>query len=165
MTAIPGRHPSNGGWATPFVSTDTGVMAIAQPTDELFEDVPSPPRALPKHRYPLPIVVAGVLTLLAAVYSFALAPGVISAAHDLRNGQSALKRGDYQTAVTDLRRAHGQAPTSNDVTVSLAEAEFAASDPADAMNLLKGVRLSQSDWNALKQYMPLKYQQYFSPVS
>jgi len=52
-----------------------------------------------------------------------------------------------------------------DVTVSLAEAEFAASDPADAMNLLKGVRLSQSDWNALKQYMPLKYQQYFSPVS
>ncbi len=140
-------------------------MAITEPMGELVADVASPPRALPKHRYPLPIVVAGVLTVLAAVYSFALAPGVISAAHDLRNGQSALKHGDYQTAVTDLRRAHGQAPTSKDVTVALAEAEFAASEPADAMNLLTGVRLSQSDWDALKQYMPAKYQRYFSPVS
>ncbi len=140
-------------------------MTIAEPTGELVADVPSPPPALPKHRYPLPIVVAGVLTLLAAVYSFALAPGVISAARDLRNGQSALKRGDYQTAVTDLQRAHGQAPTSKNVTVALAEAEFAAGEPTDAMNLLKGVRLSQSDWDALKQYMPAKYQQYFSTVN
>jgi predicted Zn-dependent protease len=140
-------------------------MAIAETPGASVAERPSPPPALPKHRYPLPIVLAAVVTLLAAAYSFALAPGVISAAHDLRNGQSALKQGNYQTAVTDLERAHSAAPTSKDVTLALAEAEFASGDPTDAMNLLTNVKLTQSQWTDLKQYMPAKYQQYFSSTS
>jgi thioredoxin-like negative regulator of GroEL len=123
------------------------------------------PPALPKHRYPLPIVLAAVITLAAAAYSFARAPALIDAGREMRAGQSALARGDYGTAVRELRAADAHAPTSHDITVSLAEAEFADNDPADAMRLLNGVKLSQSDWTALQQYMPAQYQKYFVRTS
>lgn len=123
------------------------------------------PSALPKHRYPLPIVLAAVIALAAAAYSFARAPALIDAGREMRAGQSALARGDYDTAVRQLRAADAVAPTSHDITVSLAEAEFADNDPADAMRLLNGVRLSQGDWTALKQHMPAQYQQYFVHTS
>jgi hypothetical protein len=79
----------------------------------------------------------------------------------MRAGQSALARGDYGTAVRELRAADAEASNSHDITVSLAEAEFADNDPGDAMRLLEGVKLSQSDWTALQRYMPTQYQRYF----
>ena len=123
------------------------------------------PTALAKHRYPLPIVLAAVITLVAAAYSFARAPALIDAGHEMRAGQSALARGDYGTAVDQLRAADAKAPTSQDITVSLAEAEFADNDPADAMRLLRGVKLNRSEWTTLQRYMPAQYQQYFVHTS
>ncbi len=123
------------------------------------------PPALPKHRYPLPIVLSIVITLAAAAYSFTRAPALIDAGREMRAGQSALARGDYDTAVRQLRAADAIALTSHDIEVSLAEAEFADNDPADAMRLLNGVKLSQSDWTALQRYMPVQYQQYFVHTS
>jgi hypothetical protein len=119
-----------------------------------------PPR-LAKHRYPLPIVAAAVITLIAVGYSFVLAPGVVSASRDLQAGRDALHRGDYDVAVNRLKAAHDAAPSSHDVTLSLAEAEFASHDPVDAMALLDGVKLDQGDWDELTRYMPQEYQKYF----
>jgi hypothetical protein len=124
-----------------------------------------PPPRIPRHRYPLPIVLAGVVTLAAAVYSFTLAPQLVSAQHDLTAGRRALKSGDYVGAAAKLARAHREAPTSRDVTVSLAEAEFASGQGNSAMELLRNVKLTQSEWTELQIYMPETYQQYFRPVS
>jgi hypothetical protein len=123
------------------------------------------PPALAKHRYPLPIVLAVVITLVAAAYSFARAPALIDAGHEMRAGQAALARGDYDTAVRQLRAADAKASTSHDITISLAEAEFADSDPAAAMRLLRGVKLDRSEWTALQRYMPAQYQRYFVHTS
>jgi len=125
----------------------------------------APPPRIPRHRYPLPIVLAGVVTLAAAAYSFTLVPGLVSAQHDLSAGRAALKNGDYVGATVRLTRAHTEAPTSKDVTVSLAEAEFASGQGSSAMELLRNVKLTESEWTELKLYMPESYQQYFQPVS
>lgn len=125
----------------------------------------APPPRIPRHRYPLPIVLAGLATLVAAIYSFTLVPDLISAQHDLSSGRAALTRGDYSAANAALTRAHSEAPTSRDVTVALAEAEFADGQPTAAMQLLRNLKLTQSEWTQLKVYMPETYQQYFQPVS
>jgi len=124
----------------------------------------APPPRIPRHRYPLPIVLAGVVTLAAAIYSFTLVPQLVSAQRDLHSGQVALAKGDYPGAMAALRKAHSEAPTSHDVTVSLAEAEFANGQPESAMELLRNVKLTQSEFTQLKMYMPESYQQYFGAV-
>jgi thioredoxin-like negative regulator of GroEL len=140
-------------------------MLSAEDTSAQIGEVAAPPPALPKHRYPKAIVAAGVLTLVAAAYSFYSAPPLISAAHHLRAGQTALAQGQLSTADVELRRAHAAVPTSHKITVALAEAEFANGEDAEAMELLRGVKLDSGEWTALQRYMPARLQSYFEPTS
>lgn len=123
------------------------------------------PTPLPPHTYPLWVVLAAVLTLLAALYSFTRVPPLVDAGRNLRSGQAALSRGDYTTAMTQLERAHEDSPSSRKVTIYLATAEFGANQPQAALALLQGMQLTQSEWSTLTQTMPPSIQAQFHPTN
>jgi predicted Zn-dependent protease len=106
-------------------------------------------------------VVAAVVTLLAAGYSFVLAPSVMHASTDLSDGRAALQRKDYVTAMALLREAYRAQPHSHKVQLAYAEAAFAGGNDDEAMHVLEHVKLSESDWTELTKVMPAQYQQYF----
>ena len=123
------------------------------------------PAPIPPHTYPLWVVLAAALTLVAALYSFARVPTLVGAGRDLRSGKAALARGDYTGAVVELERAHEESPTSRKVTIFLATAEFGANEPQPALELLAGIKLTQSEWSTLTQTMPPSIQAQFHPTS
>jgi len=110
------------------------------------------------------IVLAALLTVLAAGYSFVQAPTLVQAARDMRAGDAEMAHHDYVTAAATLADAHRSVPTSRKITIGLAEADFGAGKPDAAMRLLRGMRLSPSEWQTLTQTMPAQYQQYFGPA-
>jgi hypothetical protein len=128
---------------------------------------PAPPerRALAKHSYPIVVVVAAALTLVATAYSFTRAPSLVRAGRALRAGQAALSRRDYVAAAGDLERVHAAAPSSHKAVVLLAEADFGAGRDNAGLQLLRGVRLSPGDWNKLTTTMPVSLQSLFGPTS
>jgi hypothetical protein len=87
-------------------------------------------RALPRHSYPLWVVVAAAITFVAAVYSFMQLQTLVDAAGNLRAGEKALAARDYTTAAVQLEAAHEQAPASRKITIYLATADFGLGDPA-----------------------------------
>ena len=125
----------------------------------------APPARLPRHRYPWPIVAAGLVVILAAVYSFTLAPGVVAASNDLNAGRDALARGDYATALVKLHTAYQDDPGSHKVQLAYAEAAFGGGQPRTAMRVLVGVKLTNNEFTELEKYMPAAYQKYFDTVS
>jgi thioredoxin-like negative regulator of GroEL len=123
------------------------------------------PARVPPHTYPLWVVLAAVLTLLAALYSFTRVPTLVAADRNLRSGQAALARHDYTTAVAQLERAHEESPSSRKATIFLATAEFGANQSQAALALLQGMRFTQSEWSTLTQTMPPSVQALFSPTN
>jgi hypothetical protein len=123
------------------------------------------PAQIPPHTYPLWVVLAAVLVLLAALYSFTRVPTLVDAGRDLRSGQAALARGDYATAVTQLVRAHEESPSSRKVTVDLATADFGVNQPQAALELIQGMKFTQSEWATLAQTMPPSIQALYHPTS
>ena len=91
------------------------------------------------------IVLAALVTVLAAGYSFVQAPTLVQAARDMRAGDAEMAHHDYVTAAATLADAHRSVPTSRKITIGLAEADFGAGKPDAAMRLLRGMRLSPSD--------------------
>jgi hypothetical protein len=130
------------------------------PTAVAQAEAPLPP-ALPKHRYPLPIIAAAIAMIAAVAYSLLSVPHLVAAGRDYRAGTSALSSGDYSTAFARLSRAHTEAPTSRKILIALAEADFADGHAASGLRLLEGVKLTSSEWNGLTAYMPAQYQKYF----
>ena len=116
---------------------------------------------VPPHTYPVWVVLAAVLVLLAALYSFTRVPKLVEAGRHLRAGKAAIARHDYATAVADLERARREAPTSRKVTIYLATADFGVNQPEAALDLLQGLRLTQSEWTTLTQAMPAAVQAQF----
>ena len=109
---------------------------------------------VPPHTYPVWVVLAAALILLAALYSFTRVPKLVEAGRDLRAGKAAIARRDFATAVTDLERARRESPTSRKVTIYLATADFGVNQPQAALDLLQGLRLTQGEWATLTQAMP-----------
>ncbi len=66
---------------------------------------------MPKHRYPIAIVLAALVTVLAAGYSFVQAPTLVQAARDMRAGEADMSGHDYVTAAATLANAHRSVPT------------------------------------------------------
>ncbi len=124
----------------------------------------SEPAQVPPHTYPLWVVLAAVLVLLAALYSFTRVPTLVEAGRNLRVGEAAVARHDYTTAVVQLERAHEESPSSRKVTIYLATADFGANQPQAALGLLQGMRLTQSEWSTLTQTMPASIQAQFHPT-
>jgi thioredoxin-like negative regulator of GroEL len=137
-------------------------MALAE--QALPVESHEPPR-LPKHRYPAVVVAAAVLTIGAAAYSFTRAPALVDAGRNLRSGQRALARQDYVAAAAQLQRAHDEAPSSRKITISLAEADFGANRRREALELLRRMRLTRSEWTTLTTTMPPSIQRFFQPTS
>jgi len=125
----------------------------------------SEPDRIPPHTYPVWVVLAAVLTLLAALYSFTRVPTLVEAGRNLRSGRAALARGDYATAVAQLERAHEESPSSRKATIYLATADFAAHQPEAALQLLRGLELTQSEWSTLTQTMPPSIRAQFHPTN
>jgi hypothetical protein len=123
------------------------------------------PAAIPPHTYPLWVVLAAAVTLLAALYSFTRVPTLVEAGRDLRAGEAAVTRGDYATALVDLERAHTESPSSRKATVYLATAEFGENEPQPALELLSGMQLTQSEWTTLTRTMPPSIQAQFHPTN
>lgn len=123
-----------------------------------------PPR-LPKHSYPIGVVAAAVLTIVAAAYSFTRAPSLVSAGRELHSGQAALAHHNYAIAVEELQRAHKEVPSSRKATILLAEADFGAHHDGAGLLLLRGMRLTQSEWSTLTKTMPPSVQAFFGPAS
>lgn len=118
----------------------------------------SEPAQVPPHTYPAWVVVVAALIVLAALYSFTLVPTLVDAGHNLRSGQAALDRGDYGTAITDLQRAYEDSPSSRNVRIYLATAEFGANQPQAALGFIQGMRFTQSEWATLTRTMPTSVQ-------
>jgi predicted Zn-dependent protease len=140
-----------------------GAAAAESPEPAQAVSTEPPPR-LPKHRYPIAIVLAALFTVLAAGYTFVQAPTLVQAARDMRVGEADMAGHDYETAAVTLGKAHRTVPTSRKITIDLAEADFGAGEPDAAMRLLRNMRLSPSEWQTLTQTMPADYQKYFVPT-
>jgi predicted Zn-dependent protease len=89
------------------------------------------------------------------------APALVDAGRSLRSGQAAIARHDYVTAAARLERAHEAVPSSRKVTISLAEADFGANRPQAALDLLRGMKLTEREWSTLTQTMPASIQRLF----
>jgi hypothetical protein len=124
----------------------------------------SEPSQVPPHTYPVWVVLVAALIVVAALYSFARVPTLVSAGRDLRAGEAAVGRHDYPTAVADLERAHQESPTSRKVAIYLATADFGVNQPQAGLDLLQGMRLTQSEWSTLTQTMPASIQAQFHPT-
>jgi hypothetical protein len=109
---------------------------------------------VPPHTYPVWVVGAAVLVVIAALYSFAQVQTLIDGTGNFRAGQRALAARDYTAAMVQLEAAHEQVPSSRKVTIYLATAEFGANDQQDALALINGMRFSRSEWSVLTQTMP-----------
>lgn len=116
------------------------------------------PARVPPHTYPMWVVLLAALVVLAALYSFVRVPTLVDAGRELRSGEAALARGDYVAAVTDLESAHSEVPSSRKVTIYLATAEFGANQPQAALQLIQGMRFTQSEWSTLTRTMPVSIQ-------
>ena len=123
------------------------------------------PAQVPPHTYPLWVVLAAALVLLAALYSFTRVPALVEAGRNLHSGQAALARGDYTTAVTQLERAHQESPFSRKVIIDLATADFGVNQPQAALALIQGMTLTQSEWATLTQTMPPSIQALYHPTN
>lgn len=123
------------------------------------------PTPLRPHTYPLWVVLAAVLTLLAALYSFGRLPTLVEAGQNLHSGEAALARHDYTTAIAQLERAHEEAPSSRRATILLATADFGANRDQAGLELLLGMKLTQSEWSTLRETMPPSIQAQFQPTN
>ena len=123
------------------------------------------PSRLAKRRYPAVVLAAAVLTVAATAYSFVRAPALVAAGRNLRSGQAAIARHDYVTAAAQLERAHEAVPSSRKVTISLAEADFGANRPQAALDLLRGMKLTEREWSTLTQTMPASTQRLFQETT
>jgi hypothetical protein len=122
------------------------------------------PARLPRHSYPRVVVVAAVVTVAAAVFSFTRAPGLIDAGRKLHSGKTAIAGHDYGTAAAQLERAHEEVPASRKITIALAEADFGVGNNRAGLDLLDGMRISQDEWSTLTQTMPKSIQTLFQPT-
>jgi hypothetical protein len=120
---------------------------------------------VPPHTYPVWVVLVAALVALAALYSFVRVPTLVEAGRNLRSGEAAVARADYTTAVAELGRAHEESPSSRKVTIYLATAEFGVNQPQVALQLLSGLRLTQSEWATITQTMPPTIQAQFHPTN
>jgi hypothetical protein len=123
------------------------------------------PAEVPPHTYPVWVLLVAALVALAALYSFIRVPSLVEAGHNLRSGEAAVARADYTTAVAELERAHAESPSSRKVTIYLATAEFGVNQPQVALQLLSGLRLTQSEWATLTRTMPPSIQAQFHPTN
>jgi len=149
---------------------DTSVAAACRSKQRMaMVEQPAPSEwsehaQVPPHTYPLWVVLAAGLVLLAALYSFTRVPTLVAAGRNLRAGEAAVARYDYTTAVTDLERAHEESPSSRKVTIYLATADFGVNQPQAALALIQGMRLTQSEWATLTHTMPTSIQSQFHPT-
>jgi hypothetical protein len=123
------------------------------------------PAEVPPHTYPVWVLLVAALVALAALSSFIRVPTLVEAGRNLRSGEAAVARADYTTAVAELERAHAESPSSRKVTIYLATAEFGVNQPQVALQLLSGMRLTQSEWATLTQTMPPSIQAQFHPTN
>lgn len=119
---------------------------------------------VPPHTYPLWVLLAAGVVLLAALYSFTRVPSLVEAGRNLRAGEAAVARHDYPTAVAQLKSAHEESPSSRKVTIYLATADFGVNQPQTALALLQGMRFTQSEWATLTQTMPVSIQALYHPT-
>jgi hypothetical protein len=118
-------------------------------------------RALPRHSYPLWVVVAAAITFVAAIYSFMQLQTLVDAAGNLRAGERALAAHDYTTAAVQLEAAHEQAPASRKITIYLATADFGLGDQQAALALISGMKFSLHEWSTLTRTMPPSIQAHY----
>jgi len=120
---------------------------------------------VPPHTYPLWVVAAAVLTVIAALYSFGQVQTLIDTTGNMRAGQKALAARDYATAMVQFEAAHEQVPSSRKVTIYLATAEFGAGEEQEALALINGMKFSRSEWTTLTQTMPPSIQAHYHLTS
>jgi hypothetical protein len=79
----------------------------------------------------------------ATAYSFMRAPALVDAGRSLRSGQAAIARHDWVTAAAQLERARGGSVVAQGDDL-LAEADVGADRPQAALDLPRGMKLSEA---------------------
>jgi hypothetical protein len=116
------------------------------------------PAVVQPHTYPLWVVGAAALVVVAALYSFSHLQLLVDATGSLRAGQKALAARDYSSATVQLETAHEDFPSSRKATIYLATAEFGLGNNQAALGLIGGMKFTRSEWATLTQTMPTSIQ-------
>jgi hypothetical protein len=128
--------------------------------EQLAENV----QAIQPHKYPLWVVISGIIVLFALVYSLISLPDFFAATRDLRAAQTAYKNGNFDNAVILYSSVLNSIPTSKVARLGAAKAIFSNKDNSDditGLQLLEGISINSSEWSDLTQVMPVEYQRYF----
>jgi hypothetical protein len=128
--------------------------------EQLAENI----QPIPPHKYPLWVIISGIIVLGALVYSLIILPDYFAATRDLRAAQTAYKNGNFDEAVIHYSSALNTVPTSKVARLGAAKAIFSNKDNSDditGLQWLEGISINSSEWSDLTQVMPVEYQKYF----
>jgi hypothetical protein len=121
-------------------------------------------KTISPHKYPLWVVISGILVLVALAYSLISLPDYFNATRDLRAAQIAYKNGNFDDAINLYQSVLNSVPTSKVARLGAAKAIFSNKDKSDdssGLDLLEGISINSNEWKELTKVMPLEYQQYF----
>jgi hypothetical protein len=121
-------------------------------------------QTLKRHRYPIWIVIFGLLIVIALVFSLINLPGYFAASKDLRAAHNAYKIGNFGNATKLYNSALTLVPTSRVARLGAAMAIFSNTDRSNdltALRLLVGMTLNSSEWSDITRVMPTEYKKYF----
>lgn len=122
---------------------------------------------LPKHKYPLWILIFAFIVTTFVLYSIVFLPKYISAVKILHSAQTAYQNKDYEKAIQLYQQVLVKVPSSEEAKLGAAETIFAngdISDDPEGLSLLEGITLGKTDWDRFTKVMPNEYQQYFQKI-
>ena len=125
----------------------------------------SAPPVIRPHSYPFWVIAFALLVVGATAYSSFSIPSYYRAAKDAADASHAYAAGNIARAESLDREALAIAPSSKKVRITLAKAMFADHDPKndrDALGLLVGLDIDETEWNDLSTVMPAEYQALFT---
>jgi hypothetical protein len=128
--------------------------------EQLVENV----QLVQPHKYPLWVVIFGILILVALICSLISLPENFAATQNLRAAQTAYKNGNIDDAIILYFSVLNSVPDSKVARLGGAKAIFSNNNNSDditGLQLLDGISINSNEWAELTQVMPVEYQQYF----
>jgi hypothetical protein len=120
--------------------------------------------ALRRHQYPIWVLFVCALIALSVYTSLTWGPTQLRALAGIWKAEGAQSNGDNLAALSQFRSALSLAPTSERAKIGLAIALFSTHSQEaaqEAMAVLQGVTLYDSEWDRLVRVMPAEYQALF----
>lgn len=125
------------------------------------------PKPMIPHAYPIIIRVIVVSIGLAVLYGIVSLPKYVEAIKNVKAAKAAFISSDFSSAATMYLKVLEKVPSSRIARVGAAKSFFATKtrdDDQQAVGLLEGLVLYESEMNELSKVMPPEYQQYFEQV-